>query len=45
MDYYFSEVKPKGIALKTKQNDSDSISQARISANTAAIITTETSGG
>jgi penicillin-binding protein 2 len=45
MDYYFSEVKPKGIALKTKNNASDSISQARVSANTAAIITTETSGG
>lgn len=45
MDYYFSEVKPKGIVLKTKKNPSDSISQARVSANTAAIITTETSGG
>ena len=45
MDYYFSKVKPKGIALKTQKNDSDSISQARVSANTAAIITTETSGG
>jgi penicillin-binding protein 2 len=45
MDYYFSEVKPKGIVLKTKKNALDSTSSARVSANTVAIITTETSGG
>jgi penicillin-binding protein 2 len=45
MDYYFSEVKPKGIVLKTKKNALDSASSARVSANTVAIITTETSGG
>jgi penicillin-binding protein 2 len=45
MDYYFSEVKPKGIVLKTKKNALDSTSSARVSANTVAIITTEASGG
>jgi len=45
MDYYFAEVKPKGIALKSNTNDSANTSSAPASSNTVAVITMESSGG
>jgi len=45
MDYYFSEIKPKGIALKIHNNDAAMTSTAQASSSTAETITMETSGG
>jgi penicillin-binding protein 2 len=45
MDYYFSEIKPKGITLKTKKNDAAMTGPAQASLSTAETITMETSGG
>jgi penicillin-binding protein 2 len=43
MDYYFSEIKPKGIALKTNQDGSAGATQ--YPPKVAATIMTETNGG
>jgi penicillin-binding protein 2 len=45
MDYYFSEIKPKGITLKIHNNNAAMTDNAQASSNTAETITRETSGG